>query len=183
MRTWQDWEQTHQPFELDYHSTQGIAWCRVENQFRGFWDTILEWAEIGGGLDVGCGPRPPLGPGSYAIDPLAFRYKQMVPEWWKDIIAFNQPAESPITELAGKFNSVLCWNCLDHTIGWKRILANLKAYGTKQATFAIATDFKPPHIGHPGFEREDFFKEVDKHFEVTKYAEDFQERDVALVMK
>jgi hypothetical protein len=78
----------------------------------------------------------------------------------------------------------MSWNCLDHTIGWRTILANLKAYGKKGAVYAIATDFKPPHTGHPGFERDDFFTELERvGFTVTKYVEDFQERDVALVLR
>jgi len=185
MRTWQDWEQIHQPFELDYHATQGIAWCSDEKQFQDFWGTIFDFIGVEGEcLDVGCGPRPPFGSGSTAIDPLAFRYKNLVPQWWAGVTAYNQPAEGLVEPLKGSFQTVMSWNCLDHTIGWRTILANLKAYGKKGAVYAIATDFKPPHTGHPGFERDDFFTELERvGFTVTKYVEDFQERDVALVLR
>jgi hypothetical protein len=182
MRTWKAWKETHQPFELSYHINEGIGWCEDEAQFHGFWDAIFDFIGVKGEkLDIGCGPRPPFGEG-IAVDPLADSYRKLRPQWWEGITAYSQPAEEFIPELEGKFQTVLCWNCLDHTIGWKQILLNLKSYGAKDAVYAIATDFKPPHIGHPGFDRAEFFTELEKHFEVTKYAEDFQERDVALVL-
>lgn len=184
MKTWQDWENIHQPFELQYHIEEGIAWCEDDKRFGAFWDEIFAFVGVRGRcLDVGCGPRPPFGPNSTALDPLADAYRKLRPEWWEGIAHHSGPAETLVRGLKGRFMTVMCWNCLDHTIGWRQILRNLRAYGIPSATHAIATDFNPPSIGHPGFDRDEFFTELERHFEIVKQAENFQERDVALVLR
>lgn len=188
MKTWADWEHIHQPYELDHWRDRGgIEWC-ADEQFHAWWGDVFSFmggVDLGArNLDVGCGPRPPFGPGSTAIDPLIDEYKKLVPKaWWKDIDSHSCPAEELITDLTGEFNTVMCWNCIDHTIGWQQILLNLKAYGAKDATYAIATDFNRPGPGHPGFDRLDFLAEIDKSFKIVKWLEDFHDRHLAMVLK
>lgn len=184
MKTWQDWEETHQPFELQYHIEKGIPWCEDDLKFREFWGDIFDFIGVKRPcIDIGCGPRPPFGAFSTAIDPLADQYRRLRPKWWEGVRSYSTPAERFHTELSGRFQTVMCWNCLDHTIGWQQILQNLSAYGRQGATFALATDFNPPSVGHPGFDEAEFFTELAKHFEIQKYERNFQERDIALVLK
>jgi hypothetical protein len=193
VRTWQDWNAVHQPYELRYHTRKGIEWCSNEERFRGFWTAVFQFAGIGSGqrtlLDVGCGPRPPFAryataASVFAIEPLANEYRKLVPpEWWQGVVAFAQPAETFLPDLAGRCDAVMCWNCLDHTIGWRQILSNIAAYGSSDAVYAVATDFKPPAVGHPGFDRDEFFNELTKNFRIVEQREGFQRLDVALVLE
>jgi hypothetical protein len=149
------------------------------------WDAIREFINPESVIiDIGCGPRPPFAP-CIAIDPLADEYRKLdsvKPEWWHGVIAVAMPAETELFQLHGKARTVVCWNCLDHTIGWKSILDNMLSYGSKDARFAIATDFYPPFDGHPGYEREEFEAEIDKRFVITQQREPF-DRQLALVMR
>lgn len=182
VKTWADWEQVHQPYELRYHSEQGIAWCRDDERFTGFWQPILDFVGVKGEcLDVGCGPRPPLGFGSWAIEPLADAYRTLCPEWWEGIQVVAGPAENLVIDFVGQFETVLCWNCLDHTIGWQQILANIASYGHAGTRFGFAMDFNPPSPGHPGFERAEFYAALGERFRILDERTDFQERQVALV--
>jgi hypothetical protein len=186
VRTWRDWHEVHQPFELRYHTRLGIPWCSDEAQFWGHWNSVFDFIgqTDGRSLDIGCGPRPPFGRGSVAIDPLADEYRKLAPsEWWEDIEVFAAPAETFVPDLEGGFDVVMCWNCLDHTIGWRDILANMARYGKPEAVFTLATDFREVHRGHPGFERDDFWAELGRHFEVVREAENFASRDLALVLE
>lgn len=184
MRTWADWTNIHQPYELRYWTTIGLPHLEDDERFQAWWEPIFEFVEPKGKkLDVGCGPRPPFGKDSTAIDPLIDSYKEMTPpEWWEGVYAISSRAE--VRQQIGKFDTVMCWNCLDHTIGWKQILANLRFYAGKQGKVALSTDFNRSGQGHPGFEREDFFKELETvGLEVVNYREDFQDRAIALVCK
>jgi hypothetical protein len=84
--------------------------------------------------------------------------------------------------LVNEADTVICWNCIDHAIGWCDILANMRAYARPDATIAVATDFYPPFLGHPGFPRAEFMAEIDKHFEIIEKREPFG-RQLALRMK
>jgi hypothetical protein len=133
-------------------------------------------------LDIGCGPRPPFAP-CVVIEPLAEQYQLLdsaKAEWWKGVEIHAQPAEHQIPYLSA--DTIICWNCLDHTIGWKDILSNMLAYGNAQARFAVATDFWPPFEGHPGYDRVEFEVEIDKRFEIIDRREPFG-RQLALLMK
>lgn len=188
MKTWEDWHATHQPYELDYHKNEGVKWCANGKRFREFWSKIFEFTGTPEGniLDIGCGVRPPMhNLGDLTvIEPLADKYQKFAPkQWWEKIKVYSQPADYFIPELEGKFDFILCWNCLDHTIEWQNILANIAKYAHRDTTIAIATDFKEPSIGHPGFERDRFFAEIVEHFKILKQRNVFQERDVALILE
>lgn len=187
MRTWEAWSTVHQPFELQWwtdalasgHST--IDDVKFDQQ----WQPIKDWIKPEPlVVDIGCGPRPPFAP-CVAIDPLADEYRKLAhvqPEWWHGVTAINGIAEIELFHLGGKARTVICWNCLDHTIGWKDILDNMLAYGMDDARFAIATDFWPPFRGHPGYERREFMAEIGKRFEIIERREPF-DRTLALLMK
>lgn len=174
-RTWDAWRDYHQPFELDWWRTALAGGHSASPGFEEHWRPVIAWIKpeplI---IDIGCGARPPFLP-CIAIEPLAFDYWELravdgkpVTNWWTNVEAFSRPAEERIEELAGVADTVICWNCLDHTIGWRDILDNMLFYGTPGARFAISTDFHAPFLGHPGFERDDFDHEIGKRFEIIE---------------
>lgn len=181
LRTWQAWHKIHQPFELRWWDDALKKGHCNDPHFTLFWDEVKEFIKPEGSvIDIGCGPRPPFAPCT-VIDTLADKYKALTPrEWWKDVKVYTKPAEQQIKGLSG--DTIICWNCIDHTIGWRDILDSMKAYGNPGAKFAIATDFHKPFIGHPGFDYTDFMAEIDRRFEVIKRREPFG-RMLALVMK
>lgn len=188
MKTLDDWKNVHQPFELDYHATKGIAWCSDESRFHSYWAHILEFAGISGdeiALDIGCGPRPPLQDHVRhltVIEPLAEEYQALTPpEWWEGIDVHSTPAEKKLK--LGTFDLVLCWNCLDHTHDWKGILKNVHTYLKDDGVFILATDTKPPCIGHPSFPYEELLAEIGKYFRTEKEVHNFSERDHAFVLR
>jgi len=181
LRTWDAWHLTHQPFELQWwkdHLANGHSLDDAE--FLKVWSEVREFIKpYGVVLDIGCGPRPPFAP-CIAIEPLALEYRKLVPpEWWYGVEVHAHPAEFLIDKLHA--NTVICWNCIDHTIGWCAILDNMLAYGDKRTRYALATDFWEPFVGHPGFERQQFMAEVEKRFEIIDKREPFG-RELALIM-
>jgi hypothetical protein len=62
---------------------------------------------------------------------------------------------------------VICWNAINHAIGWREILRNMRVYGAQDARHAIATDFFPAFVGHPGFDRGSFMQEIKQHFTIV----------------
>jgi hypothetical protein len=103
----------------------------------------------------------------------AVKYQEFVPaEWWNGVAVYARPAEETIPNL--RADTVVCWNCIDHTIGWRAILDNMLTYGNPGARFAIATDFFDPFLGHPGFERNDFMREIEARFTVIEAREPFE---------
>ena len=76
-----------------------------------------------------------------------------------------------------------CWNVLDHTYDWRKILDNVVKYLKPDGQFILATDHKVPHLGHPSFKREEFFEEINKRFDIKKQVEDFSERQVCLILE
>lgn len=191
--TWPQWEKRHQPYELNYHLQTGIEWCKDQAKFEDFWWKIFDFATftgriLGKTLDIGCGPRPPfkLWPDVdlTVVDPLAAKYFDASPaSWWEGVEIHAQPAERRISSLVGQFDTLLCWNCLDHTVEYDKILENIAAYAKKDALIALSTDFHPPGIGHPGYEREAFMEKLLSLFDVVKERANFQERDMAWVLK
>lgn len=183
LRTWDAWRDQHQPFELSWwkeHLAAGHS-CD-DNEFERIWKIVKDFIRPHGRIiDIGCGPRPPFAPCAI-IEPLAEQYKQITPaSWWDGVDVFAQPAETLIDGLRG--DTVICWNCLDHTIGWREILDNMMRYGSgPDATFAVATDFYEPFLGHPGFDRTEFMVEIERRFDVVEAREPF-DRQLALVMR
>lgn len=190
LNTWDDWRTIHQPFELAYHRDYGINWCRDEAQYWNFWDGILEFVKVptkGTLIDIGCGPRPPFHKfvethDVHVVDPLLDEYLKLTPfEWWKDLTVYSQPGEENIPGL--KADLVMSWNCLDHTIGWRDIIWNAYTYLKPNGIFVCATDFQPPHVGHPGFEQEAFENYLTEFFEILDTREGFYERAKAYRLK
>jgi hypothetical protein len=183
LRTWPNWHAIHQPFELNWwrEHLRDHPLAFDDEGFAAFWNEVAAFIKPHGAIiDIGCGPRPPF-PGT-VIEPLALQYQKLErvkPEWWADIKAYAQPAEELVPDLRG--DTIICWNCIDHAIGWREILDNMLAYGNPGARFAIATDFHAPFVGHPGFPREEFMAEIGKRFTIIDSREPFG-RHLALLM-
>jgi hypothetical protein len=180
LQTWDAWGKIHQPFELEWWKSALEQGHSSDEAFFNHWGPIFNFINPRGDvIDIGCGPRPVFIP-STVIDPLALEYQKITPaSWWLDVKVIAQPAEIPITGLLG--DTIVCWNCIDHTIGWKDILNNMRSYGRPGAKFAVATDFYLPFIGHPGFVRTEFIEEIERRFVITETRELF-DRQLALVM-
>lgn len=183
LRTWDAWHNVHQPFELQWWKENLAKGHSKDSDFDQAWVPVRQFIKPKGFIvDIGCGPRPPFAPCAI-IDPLTLEYQKITPKkWWDGVEAYVHPAEYPVLALSVAADTVICWNCLDHTIGWKRILDNMKSYGRPGARFAIATDFWEPFEGHPGFERAEFESEIEKRFKVIDKREPFG-RQLALLMK
>jgi hypothetical protein len=191
-RTWKAWHLLHQPFELQWQ-TDNLAEQTADPGFSEKWDAVKAWIEPSGRiLDVGCGPRPPFRPCT-VIDPLARAYSEMTPpEWWEGVTIHAHPAEYSVN--GDQFDTVVCWNCIDHLIGWRTVLTNLRAYCAKDGKVALATDLWEPFLGHPGFgetEGEDAFvrygrliDEVERRFKIEKTDSPSPDgRAVAMILK
>lgn len=183
LRTWDAWHNVHQPFELGWWKDSLENGHSQDPGFSREWDRVRQFIKPKGFvIDIGCGPRPPFAPCAI-IDPLALEYQKITPaDWWDGVEVYVQPAEYPAVPLSLAADTVICWNCLDHTIGWKNILDNMLAYARPGARFAVATDFHEPFIGHPGFERDLFMAEIEKRFEIIDRREPFG-RQLALLMR
>jgi hypothetical protein len=181
LRTVEAWRQVHQPFELGWWKEHLPAGHCDDPGFTRQWDEIKAFIQPHGSvIDIGCGPRPPFAPCCTVIEPLALEYQKITPdEWWKGVTVYDQPAEQLVADLQG--DTIVCWNALDHTIGWRTILDNMVSYGSATARFAIATDFWEPFEGHPGYPRGEFMAEIDKRFVIRQRREPFG-RQLALLM-
>jgi hypothetical protein len=185
LRTWDAWRENHQPFEL--------GWWREHAQnyqdptFTQMWQVFSDFIEPRGRIiDIGCGPRPPFAP-CVVIEPLADAYLDLPGvdhTWWWGVEVHAQPAEQRVPGLLG--DTIVCWNAIDHAIGWRDILDNMVAYAAPHAHLALSTDFWPPFDGHPGFDRDEFLAEVDKRFITIrrrdKREDDLIWREVALIL-
>lgn len=182
IRTWDAWHRDHQPFELQWWR-EHLDNYRDDDAFAAQWVEVKDFIQPSGVIvDIGCGPRPPFKP-CIVIEPLAEKYKEITPpEWWQGVVVYGHPAETIVDDLVGGANTVICWNCIDHTIGWKDILDSMVVYGHTTTRYAIATDFWPPFLGHPGFEREEFMQEIKKRFNILEAREPFG-RALALLMQ
>lgn len=180
LHSWDAWKSIHQPFELDWWKEAIPRGHLKDEDFIPFVQEIKDFVEpTGRVLDIGCGPRP-FFPPCTVIEPLAEEYQKFSPpEWWQGVTVFNQPAEEPIPDQ--QFDTIICWNAIDHTIGWIEILNQIHNYCAPNARVAIATDFHPPFVGHPGFPRKVFMREIEKRFEIHKVKEPFG-RALALLM-
>jgi len=182
LRTQDAWHEIHQPFELDWWAKHLALGHSSDPSFYYDWLPVREFIKPEGAvLDIGCGPRPPFAPCT-VIEPLALEYQKLdvVPKhWWDGVAVYAQPAEELIPGLLA--DTIICWNCLDHTHGWRQILDNMLAYGNAGARFAIATDFFKPFVGHPGYERDDFMREIESRFHIIDKRAPFG-RQLALLM-
>lgn len=176
-----EWKEIHQPYELNYHLSQGIKWCSDDSVFLPFWNNIKEFIQPKGEvLDIGSGPRPAF-EGSTCIDPLIEEYKKATPEsWWNGITGISGQAEKVI--VGHLFGTVVIWNCLDHTESWKTVLHNALSQLKPEGKLAIGVDFKLPHVGHPGVPKEQFFEAISSLKELDR-RENFQERDLAIILQ
>lgn len=181
LQTWDAWHKIHQPFELGWWKEHIPLGHLDDPGFRSQWDEVAAWIELQGTvIDIGCGPRPPFVPCT-AIDPLIEEYQKITPaEWWEGVTPYAKPAEELIPGLKG--DTIICWNALDHTIGWRDILKNMRAYANPGAKLAVATDFFEPFDGHPGYRRNEFYQEIKQHFRITKKKEPFG-RALALMLE
>jgi hypothetical protein len=146
-------------------------------------------------IDLGCGPRPALDwfhDGiKICIDPLLNKYrhvcKEMKLQWWEkrsNYILYSFPAEKRVASLIGKGKFILCWNILQHTLGWKKIIENICRYAREDSIVCISTEFGTRHIGHPAnIPEEEFMQVVLKNFTVLKLERNFMEQDVTLKLR
>lgn len=182
-RTWEAWRDQHQPFELQWWK-DNLDNYRDDAAFEEQWREAKEFIRPQGLiLDIGCGPRPPFKP-CFVIEPLALEYQKITPPaWWRGVAVYAQAAEIPIDDLLKlRFNTIVCWNCIDHTIGWKQMLDSMVAYGDVATRYALATDFWEPFLGHPGFDRYEFMAEIEARFEIV-YKREPLGRQLALLMR
>lgn len=181
LQTWQAWNEIHQPFELKWWTAALLRGHCSDPGWKAVWQPVVEFVQPSGAIiDIGCGPRPPFAPCT-VIEPLADDYRKLVPaHWWRGVVVYAQPAETYLEGL--RADTVICWNCIDHAIGWRDILDNMLRYGNENARFAIATDFHKPFVGHPGFGKLEFMEEIQKRFVIVNRREPLQ-RAMALLMK
>jgi hypothetical protein len=90
------------------------------------------------------------------------------------------PAEKFQADL--KFDTIVCWNTIDHAVGWRDILLNIALYSKPTTRIGISTDFHEPYDGHPGFEKKEFMAEITRLFVIIECKEPFG-RDIALLLK
>lgn len=172
LHTQEAWETIHQPFELAWWKEHVPKGHLRDEQFLPFVEEIRDWVEPEGLiLDIGSGPRP-FFPPCWVIEPLADEYRKFTPpEWWENVAVFNMAAENFVLE--AKFNTIICWNCIDHTPNWREMLDVMVRVATPDARIALSTDFHPPFVGHPGFPRDVFMHEITERFNVVKTKEPF----------
>jgi len=196
-----EWKSRHQPFELDYHKHENFRWD--DEKF------MVRWTEVFGSfcglrpnqfgpenviIDIGCGSRPAFDWFDnhclkYHLDPLLDEYRGIpqVQRFWKSKpqkSLLSKPAEEFIQGLENRGDFVNCWNVLDHTYDWRRILLNLWRYTKPNALLCIGTDFQSHGDGHPGIDDPFFFWEfVESHFHVLNKRENYTDREVALLLR
>jgi hypothetical protein len=182
LRTWDAWQNIHQPFELEWWKEALKGGHSSDPEFSEHWAPMIEFIQpCGVVIDIGCGPRPPFA-GSIVIDPLAIEYRKITPtSWWEGITSYVMKAEDFIDDLLHRADVVVCWNCIDHTIGWRTILDNMARYTKRDGRLFLATDFWEPFTGHPGFDKGEFMYEIGRRFRVVEKREPF-DRAMALSM-
>lgn len=184
------WKEVHQPFELSYHQHGNFRWPGRENIWDEQWNNIFslfgkqkkdQFTDNQVLIDIGCGSRPALSwfekGKQYNIDPLLEDYLKIekLQQYWEPFTKdqlISAPAEELQTQLINKADFILCWNVLDHTYDWKKILNNCFEYLNSDGVFLLGTDHGgKEHIGHPGIQKsEELFKELDSKFKTIDYS-------------
>ena len=143
-------------------------------------------------LDIGCGSRPALdwftdSPcHKYYLDPLLKQYMTIpeVAKFWshKDPrYLLPIPAEKHIGKLDHKFDFIICWNVLDHTYDWRKILHNITSYCVTGGLVCIGTDFESHGVGHPGIDDKGYFMSfIKQYYSGTRTENHLHDRDLAL---
>jgi hypothetical protein len=196
-----EWKSRHQPFELNYHKHDNFRWH--DEQFMARWTEVfgsfcgLKPGQFGPEnviIDIGCGSRPAFDWFDnvclkYHLDPLLEEYGRIpqIQRFWRSKpqkSLLSKPAENFIQNLENRGDFVCCWNVLDHTYDWRRILLNLWRYTKNDALLCIGTDFESHGDGHPGIDDPLFFWEfVESHLHVLNKRENYTDREIALLLR
>jgi len=197
-----EWKSQHQPYELDYHKlVDNYRWH--DEEFTAYWTEVFgTFSGLSPGqfspdniiIDIGCGSRPAFDWFDtqcikYHMDPLIDEYRKItkVQQFWKNKpqeSLLSKPAEEFIPSLKNCGDFINCWNVLDHTYDWRRILLNLWQYAKSDALVCIGTDLESHGVGHPGINDPIFFWEfVKSHFHVLKKYENYLHREIALLLR
>ena len=107
------------------------------------------------------------------IDPLLDEYlrlcKEMKITWRKNISGsylYSSQAEELIEYLIGKGKFILCWNVLQHSYNWRKILENISKYAQHDSIICISIEFETREIGHPAnIPEKDFMCKIKENFE------------------
>lgn len=187
-KNYNEWKNIHQAYELKYHQQGNFRWPGREEIWDEQWDNIFslfakqskdQFTDDSTLIDIGCGSRPALDwfthGKKYNIDPLLNDYLKIdvLKGHWNSFSEdqlISAPAEDLQSSLVQKADFILCWNVLDHTYDWQKILNNCYQYLKPTGTFILGTDHGgKEHIGHPGINNsEDLFQEIESMFN-TKY--------------
>ena len=180
----EEWASTHQEWELHYHKGGNYrhreklwneVWKNVYSGFVEFEKNQFQKENVL--LDLGCGSRPALSwftqGEKYHLDPLLDNFvtiPAMADFWKKESNLLSQPAETLVESLVGKCDFVQCWNVLDHTYDWRKIVANFSQYAKPGAIALMGTDLGPtPSIGHTGIDDpQELTAMIEQDFEVIK---------------
>ena len=193
------WQNEHQKFELNFHRHKNYRWDdeafmrQWTNIFHGFMGLNMDSFQAGQAiLDIGCGSRPALdwftdSPcHKYYLDPLLKQYMTIpeVAKFWshKDPrYLLPIPAEKHIGKLDHKFDFIICWNVLDHTYDWRKILHNITSYCVTGGLVCIGTDFESHGVGHPGIDDKGYFMSfIKQYYSGTRTENHLHDRDLAL---
>lgn len=193
------WQDEHQKFELNFHRHNNYRWDdeafirQWTNIFHGFMGFNIDSFKAGQSiLDIGCGSRPALDwfTGSpchkYYLDPLLKQYMTIpeVTQYWvgKELhYLLACPAEKHIKALDHKCDFIVCWNVLDHTYDWRRILHNITSYCKLDGMVCIGTDFDSHGVGHPGIDDKEYFMSfINRHFRTVHTVSHLHDRELAL---
>lgn len=195
-----EWEKFHCRWQLESQKRPTYRWD--DEHFNRQWSVIF--GEFMGFrrnhfksddtlLDLGCGSRPAFDWFSdsavkYHLDPLLAEFYKIreVKRFWEgkpDDSMLAMPAETPIKWLYDSCSFVNCWNVLDHTYDWKKIMENIAAYAKSGSYVCIGTDFKSHGIGHPGIDDCDAFRFfIEQYFRIEKEEKDLLGRELALIL-
>jgi len=193
-----EWDKYHSKWELEFHKRPNYRWD--DEHFHRQWSVIFgEFMGFGRDhfksddtlLDLGCGSRPALdwfnnSAQKYNLDPLLADFCEIeeMKRFWDgkpDDSMLSVPAETPIEWLYDSCSFVNCWNVLDHTYDWEKIMENIAAYVTAGSYCCIGTDFQSHGIGHPGIGDSDiFFNFVGRYFDIEKTVNNLFGRELAL---
>jgi len=194
------WKAIHQKFELDYHKQGNYRWReelwidqwdKIYDAFAGFTPDQFSATDVL--IDVGCGSRPCMEWFKHGIkhysDPLLDQYVEIprMSQYWNkpNQHRYSNPAEELIESLVGQGDFVLCWNVLDHTYDWRKIVANIVQYAKKGALVIIGTDIgRRESLGHPGIDNpEVMYEMIDESFEIVKEVRPYHHRQVAWLLR